>query len=623
MSLQLNITPGSKVLELGGGANPMIIPHVAGGPPGHLNVDARQCADASGRRMVDFTCDFEQFPFPIGADEFDAVICKFCLEHVSFTNTRKFIGEIFRVLKDGGKAVIVVPNTEAQMRWIQGHGEGWDGKGLFDAASENLFGSQDYKENAHRAYFSPQVAAQLFQEAGFESIVISPFGERATDMLVEAKTPILDGKLAEQAVKPEAIPAAPANPPLPMDTAEQREAVFDRHYFDGGHYGGGYGSPGYCDFPAHEITVGHILARKPGSMLELGCSRGYLTKRLNDRGVFAVGLDISRHCQLTRVCDNAVQHDICLGDWSPKLFTSGSSEGREHEFGGDYKFDLAVSIAMLEHIPEQFVPVIAAELEKTCKRGLHGIDFGTGSPGTDRTKVTLRPKEWWQRMLPPGHEVVPKNDLENGPFPEDVIKGDGKVKLNIGSFTNMFHHGWKNIDIHDLSQHAQSSRYDFQRVDVRHGLPYNTATVDLVFSHHFFEHLSYADGLQFLRECRRVIKPDGAMRFAVPDAGFLMDLYANGGKDPLSGFDEMNHACADAATSAGKLWELLHEGHAATYDTQTMIQQMEAAGFVAVRSRFRRTNDVGIRQILRETTEMEFAELSLFIDAVPNVEKKE
>ena len=167
--------PGQKVLELGGGDCP--------NPSSDCNVDIRQ------GEKVHFVVDFESPNWPIQSDEWDVVFSQWCLEHISWRCVKQFLAEVIRILKAGGKAIFVVPNTEAQLQWVQKNPAGWDGKGIFESASCVLFGDQDYVANAHKSYFSPVIAHQLFQEAGFERVVTRAYGERLTDMVVEAVKP--------------------------------------------------------------------------------------------------------------------------------------------------------------------------------------------------------------------------------------------------------------------------------------------------------------------------------------------------------------------------------------------------------------------------------------------------
>ena len=81
------------------------------------------------------------------------------------------------------------------------------------------------------------------------------------------------------------------------------------------------------------------------------------------------------------------------------------------------------------------------------------------------------------------------------------------VNLGCG---NRYHSAWINIDVfpheegiiaHDLSQ----------------GIPLPDASCDAAYHSHLLEHLRPAQGLQFMKECCRVLKPGGFLRVAIPD----------------------------------------------------------------------------------------------------------
>ena len=170
-------------IELGGGSNPVVQPRCLGGPD--VNVDIRACYLPDGRQAVDFVINFEEFPWPIGDNDFDGLVSQFCLEHVSYQNVPQFLSECLRILKPGGRCAIVTANTEAQLRFIQGHPAGWDDKDDFHSFSEVLFGTQDYQANAHRSYFSPPILVKLLTQAGFQEVTVRPYGARGTDLLAE------------------------------------------------------------------------------------------------------------------------------------------------------------------------------------------------------------------------------------------------------------------------------------------------------------------------------------------------------------------------------------------------------------------------------------------------------
>lgn len=173
MSYSLPFKQGDKLIELGGGAAPML----------HPNVDVRQCFDTNGRPTVDFTADFDK-PLPITADEWDGVFCKYAIEHVSWRDVRGFIAEVHRILKSGGIAVFIAPNLLEQARLLVHLGDRgeWDDQ----RGACMVFGDLDYAENSHKCGFSPEYACRLFREAGFSRVLVVPHGEFKTDMIIEA-----------------------------------------------------------------------------------------------------------------------------------------------------------------------------------------------------------------------------------------------------------------------------------------------------------------------------------------------------------------------------------------------------------------------------------------------------
>lgn len=615
--LEVKADPGQKIIELGGGADPRFRP----------NCDVRHCFDKDGNRTTDFTADFNE-PLPITSEEWDAVFCQYCLEHISWRKVKQFISEMYRILKPGGKVCVVTSNTEAQIEWIKTHPEGWDDKPFFESASGVLFGDMDYPENSHRCYFNPGILKALFMEAGFIEVIVQVYGARHTDLVVTGTRP----RLTEQQLMEKGVPFTVAHAtsdeavrrheelfvsPPPVQKQLSREEMFDRHYFNGGLKVGGYANEGYRDFPVHEVTFRHILTRRPKSVLEIGCARGYILKRLQDQGIRANGLEISKHCWLTRVCDGIINKDICETPWPFK----------------NNEFDLCFSIATLEHIPEEHLDKVLAEMARVSSSGLHGIDFGDRDDGFDKTHCTLKPKEWWQEKFwkvmqntPHPHtpyEILNKEELEHGPFPEAVARGDGKVKLNIGCGLNMFHYGWQNIDILELDQFAQQQGYNYLKHDVKNGLPQNTETVDLIFMQNFLEKLTYREGLAFLRECRRVLKPDGAMRIVYRNADYLSTLacddeHSNKG---MSQFDEISNGFAGPSTIAGRLWSLLYEGNNSCYDIETLEWQLKDAGFVSRTAPFRQLSGNSqhpkLQQILKETQETCLDGINTSCDVLP------
>jgi SAM-dependent methyltransferase len=72
--------------------------------------------------------------------------------------------------------------------------------------------------------------------------------------------------------------------------------------------------------------------------------------------------------------------------------------------------------------------------------------------------------------------------------------------------------GWVNIDTRQLP--------GVDRVlDVRQGLPFEDVVA--IYAEHFLEHLALEEGLAFLRECRRVLAPEGILRLSTPNLDWV------------------------------------------------------------------------------------------------------
>jgi len=531
LTYTLPFIQGQLVAELGGGDQPLF----------HPNVDVREMP------TVDIVADLNE-PLPLDNNTYDGIYCRFMLEHISWRSVPTFFADVYRVLAQGGRVVFITANLLEQAKMIAKAPE------LDDQLVGMVFGDNNYPENTHRAGFSPSSITKMLRAAGFDSIIVLPLPEWKGDMIVEARKPVLSGK-----------------------------ELFDKHYFNGGAKVGGYAFEGYRDFYKNWITVAKILDQKPESALELGAGRGYLVKRLRDAGVDAQGLEISHHCHLTRVTDHVTEFDICKIPWP--LPTQS--------------IDLCYSIAVLEHIPEADLPNVFNEMTRVCKRGFHGIDYGESDNGFDKTHVTLRSAEWWANRLPPKHLGMDKDKMEQSSADEIdyefVPAGDLKLKLNLGSYITMFHHGWVNIDMVNLESFAWNNGYKHIQHDLRQGIPFPDNSVDLMFSSHFLEHLTYAEAQALLKDCHRALKKGGTFRLCVPNTKLLIDKYL---ESSLKDYDEIVDDKSGASTELSRLWALLMNNHASAFDWPTLQQLAIVAGFKQVEAKARNS---GHRIIMKET----------------------
>jgi predicted SAM-dependent methyltransferase len=146
------------------------------------------------------------------------------------------------------------------------------------------------------------------------------------------------------------------------------------------------------------------------------------------------------------------------------------------------------------------------------------------------------------------------------------------ARLHLGCGTRRLD-GWMNLDyvigqspdiVHDLSE----------------GLPLPDGHVSLIHSEHLFEHFALADGCHLMAECRRVLRPGGVMRIAMPDLADVVQAYLTGQNDPwIADYPELDTR-AHALNYALRGW-----GHVYLYDAEDLQLRLTRAGFDPVETR--------------------------------------
>lgn len=117
-------------------------------------------------------------------------------------------------------------------------------------------------------------------------------------------------------------------------------------------------------------------------------------------------------------------------------------------------------------------------------------------------------------------------------------------------------------------------------LDVRKPLPIADSSVDAIFTEHMLEHLVYSDAVALVRECARVLRPEGVLRIVVPDFEMQARLYtdANGsvaGDSP------------DQIPQIVKLANIVYgHAHRSIWDSATLILVLTKVGLTAEKRRF-------------------------------------
>lgn len=80
------------------------------------------------------------------------------------------------------------------------------------------------------------------------------------------------------------------------------------------------------------------------------------------------------------------------------------------------------------------------------------------------------------------------------------------------------------------TSHGATWSRDIVRADIR-DLPYQNNSITAIYSSHTLEHLYLTDAQQVLRECHRLLAPNGVLRLALPDAEAMAERLLRGCRD--------------------------------------------------------------------------------------------
>jgi predicted SAM-dependent methyltransferase len=133
------------------------------------------------------------------------------------------------------------------------------------------------------------------------------------------------------------------------------------------------------------------------------------------------------------------------------------------------------------------------------------------------------------------------------------------IALNFGCGTDRII-GWQNFDA---------------ELDISKRLPFPDGHADFVLAEHVVEHIEYNLALSFFRECRRVLKPQGVVRIAVPS----IERVWYRGDDAYFRFVQAR-GWSKAPDTRGAIEAMLTcHGHKAPWTASLLSVSLYAAGF--------------------------------------------
>ena len=176
------------------------------------------------------------------------------------------------------------------------------------------------------------------------------------------------------------------------------------------------------------------------------------------------------------------------------------------------------------------------------------------------------------RLLP---FLYRKTDCWRKTVVSEYLKSHGIAKLQIGCGPYPLE-GWLNTDVSSKLREG-SPMY----MDAGKPFPLPDASFDYIYSEHLFEHLTYPQATNMLKECYRVLKPNGVIRIATPDLRFLVDLYLQPEKEINKAYIEFNAERSGLPSAPVYVVNYFHTtwGHKIIYDFDTLSVSLKEAGF--------------------------------------------
>ena len=144
----------------------------------------------------------------------------------------------------------------------------------------------------------------------------------------------------------------------------------------------------------------------------------------------------------------------------------------------------------------------------------------------------------------------------------------GHDRVHLGCGPNVLE-GWANLDIGGGS--------GVTHFDLTSRLPFSDASVNRVFTEHFIEHIPRKRGLSVLRECARILKPNGVLRLSTPDLRVLVDQYLAGRTIEWSDQGWTPNSPCQMLNEGMRRW-----GHQFVWDEAELVAALSSVGFATV-----------------------------------------
>ena len=163
-------------------------------------------------------------------------------------------------------------------------------------------------------------------------------------------------------------------------------------------------------------------------------------------------------------------------------------------------------------------------------------------------------------------------------------------KLNLGC-GDKTPEGWINVDYAWGAKIPLLNKLDITNVkwdseitihNLLKPLPWESESIDVVYSSHTLEHFTKEDGFSFLKECHRVLKTGGIIRIIVPDLKAFTLEYLEGKRRADFFVEDLLVLYPSSESFIRKiLMPFISFPHKCMYDTPTLVGNLNSIGFKA------------------------------------------
>ncbi len=173
------------------------------------------------------------------------------------------------------------------------------------------------------------------------------------------------------------------------------------------------------------------------------------------------------------------------------------------------------------------------------------------------------------------------------------IKNLGVTQLHVGC-GNVLLKDWLNITLERREEYGRLFLKDgawYLNYNLLKIWPFEENSVEYIAASHFIEHFDLNQGMEFTKQCFRVLKPGGVLRLSCPDLQLYAKNYAQNDKSFFDNPLIREWCCFKNAVTPGEIFiaKAYDSGgsHKWFYDFDSLRHIFEAAGFQQVQRKKR------------------------------------